>query len=85
MLQISAPPPPPPLKTSSGGTEGAGRQKLRKKKKYHAPSVSVYEGKCEDIKQHLYDVVLGKNRFDIFAKTTTKIGKYIAHTVPKRW
>jgi hypothetical protein len=44
--------------------------------------MSVNEGKCEEIKQHVYDVIPGKNRFNVFAKTNTKIGEYITHTVP---
>jgi hypothetical protein len=46
------------------------------------PSGSIYEGKCEEIKQHVYDVIPGKNGFDVFAKTTTKIGEYVVRTVP---
>jgi hypothetical protein len=65
-----------------GGTEGASCQKLCKKKKFHVPSISAYEGKCEEIKHHVYNVVQGKNGFDLFAKTTTKIREYIAQTVP---
>jgi hypothetical protein len=82
MLQVSATPPAPPLTTASAGTKGTGCQKLHKKKKFHVPSISAYEGKCEEIKQHVYDVVPWKNGFDVFAKTTTEIGKYIARNVP---
>jgi hypothetical protein len=73
-------PPPPPM--SSGGTEAARCHKLQKKKKYHVLNVSVYEGKCDKMKQHVYNIVLGKNGFDVFAKTATKIGKYIVQTIP---
>jgi hypothetical protein len=79
---VGAPPPPPAPTTSSGGTEGAGCRKLHKKKKFHVPSGSIYEGKCEEIKQHVYDVIPGKNGFDVFAKPTTEIGEHIARTVP---
>jgi hypothetical protein len=82
MSQVGATPPAPPPTTSSAGTEGTSWRKLRKKKKFHVPSVSAYEGKCEEIKHHVYDVVLGKNSFDVFAKMTTKIGEYIAWTIP---
>jgi hypothetical protein len=82
MSQAGATPPAPPVTTSSGGTESASRRKLRKKKRFNLPAVSAYEGKCEEIKHHVYDVVPGKNGFDIFAKTTTEIGEYIARTVP---
>jgi hypothetical protein len=71
MSQVGATLPPPPPTTSSAGTEGTGRQ---------VPIVSAYEGKCEGKKQHVYDVVPGKNGFDVFAKTTTEIG-FIAQTV----
>ena len=37
-------------------------------------------GKCEEIKDHVYHVLPGKS-FDIYAKTTREIGKYIACTV----
>jgi hypothetical protein len=71
--------PPPPM--FSGGTKAARGCKLRKKKKHQVPSMSVYEGKCDEIEHHVYNVVPGKNGFDIFAKTTTDIGAYIARTV----
>jgi hypothetical protein len=82
MLQAGATLPAPPVTTSSGGTESASCQKLRKKKRFNLPAVSAYEGKCEEIKHHVYDVIPGKSGFDIFAKTTTEIGEYIAWTVP---
>jgi hypothetical protein len=42
---------------------------------------SGFMGKCEEIKAHVFDVTPGKNRFDIFAKTTCKIGEYMARNV----
>jgi hypothetical protein len=78
MSEVSATPPAPPPATFSAGTEGASCQKLHKKKIFHVPSISAYEGKCDEIKQYVYDVVAGKNGFDVFAKTTTEIGEYIA-------
>jgi hypothetical protein len=56
-------------------------KETRKKKKHFVPAVAVYEGKCEELKAHMYDTVPGKNGFDIFAKTTTEIGQYIARTI----
>jgi hypothetical protein len=44
--------------------------------------ISTYKGKCKELMGHVYDVVPGKNGFNTFAKTTTEIGQYIAHTVP---
>jgi hypothetical protein len=82
MLQVGATAPAPPPTTSSAGIEGTSHQKLHKKKKFHVLSVSTYEGKCEEIKHHAYNIVPGKNEFDVFAKTTTTIGEYIVWTVP---
>jgi V8-like Glu-specific endopeptidase len=42
----------------------------------------AYKGKCKELKAHAFDVIPGKNGFNIFAKTTTKIGQHIARTVP---
>jgi hypothetical protein len=82
MWHANVPPLPPPKTTSSGGAEGAGCHKMRKKKKYHVPSISMYEGKCDEIKLHMHDDVPRKNGFDVFAKMATEIGEYIARTVP---
>jgi hypothetical protein len=65
------------------GTDHAmARQRSKKKKKHFVPAVAVCEGKCEELKAHTYNMVPGKNGFDIFAKTTTEIRQYIACTVP---
>jgi hypothetical protein len=59
--------------------DSRGNRSNKKKKKPF--SVSGYVGKCEEIKEHVYDVTPGKNGFDSFAKTTREIGKHIARTV----
>lgn len=79
-------PSPSPLPSNpsdeSSGHEVGRRKKNFKKKKHFPQRGSGFEGKCEAIKQHVYDVVPGKNGFDVFAKTTTEIGEYIASNVP---
>jgi hypothetical protein len=55
--------------------------KTKKKKKSFTLASSGFTGKCEDIKDHIYDVTPGKSGFDAFAKTTREIGEYIARTV----
>jgi hypothetical protein len=42
---------------------------------------STCKSKCEMIKEHVYDVVPGKNVFDVFAKATMEIRAYIASNV----
>ena len=58
-----------------------GKKKKKKKKKHGAGHItSSFIGKCDEIKQHVYDVSPG-NGFDTFAKTTREIGEHIARTV----
>jgi hypothetical protein len=53
----------------------------RKKKKKHLYLVgSSYVGKCEEIKEHVYDVGPTKS-LDLFAKTMREIGEYLARTI----
>jgi hypothetical protein len=81
MSQVPGPSPPPPS-TAVGTNQATSRQRNKKKKKNFVPAVVVYEGKCEELKAHMYNMVPRKNGFDIFAKTTTEIGQYIASKVP---
>ena len=63
-------------------TNGVRHNSKRNKK--NGPSVtptSTFTGKCEDIKEYVYDSVPGKNGFDVFVKTTREISEYIARTV----
>ena len=82
MSQSSGTPSPRPPTGESSRDEDRGTKK--KKKKKAASSSTVYTsfvGKCEDIKEHVYDVTPGKSGFDVFAKTTREVGEYIARTV----
>jgi hypothetical protein len=42
---------------------------------------SAFMGKCEETKAHVFNMTPGKNGFDVFAKTTRKIGEYMARNV----
>jgi hypothetical protein len=57
----------------------------KNRNKYRGESVtllpSLFVGKCEEIKTHVFDVTPGKNRFNVFAKTTRKIGEYMARNI----
>jgi hypothetical protein len=69
-----------------GTNQAMARQRSKKKKKHFVPAVAMYaEGKCDKLKAHMYNMVPRKNGFDIFAKTTTEIGQYIACTIPNAW
>jgi len=61
--------------------EDRGTKKKKKKKPSTTVSSTAFVGKCEDIKEHVYDVTPGKSGFDVFAKTTREIGEYIARTI----
>mmetsp|Transcript_24339 Transcript_24339/g.36098 ORF Transcript_24339/g.36098 Transcript_24339/m.36098 type:complete len:214 (+) Transcript_24339:1120-1761(+) len=37
-----------------------------------------FEGKCEDLKKHVYDVAPVQNSYDLFGTTTKAIGKHVA-------
>jgi hypothetical protein len=58
---------------------------MKNRDKHRGKSVeflpSAFMGKCEEIKAHVFDATPGKNRFDVFAKTTCKIGEYMARNV----
>jgi hypothetical protein len=56
------------------GNTASGSGQRRKKKNRQAGRGSRFEGKCEDIKNSVYDVVSGK---DTFAKTTREIAEYV--------
>jgi hypothetical protein len=75
-MSLPSPAPPP----SGDGNTGSKKKKHIKKKKF-AQRAGTFEGRCEAIKHHVYDVTPGKNGFDVFSKTTTEIGQYIALTV----
>jgi hypothetical protein len=80
MLQPSGTPNPRPPTGESSRDEDCGTKK--KKKKASSSTVSTsFVGKCEDIKEHVYNVTPGKSGFDVFAKTTRKVGEYIARTI----
>jgi hypothetical protein len=71
---------PSPAPIPPGDNHG-DRQTKKHKKKNFVQRTSAFEGKCESIKQHVYDVTPGENGFDVFSKTTTEIGEYIASNV----
>jgi hypothetical protein len=84
-------PQPPAVESSGARTNMSGdsnrddgdkrNSKKKKKKSPQAISTSTFTGKCEDIKDHVYDSVPGKNGFDVFVKTTREISEYIARTI----
>ena len=78
MSQPSGAPRPPNTETSRD--EDRGTKKKKKKKSPVSTNSASFSGKCEDIKEHVYDVTLGKSGFDVFAQTTREIGEYIART-----
>ena len=69
-----------PPSGKSSRDKDRGTKKKKKKKAFFTVS-SSFVGKCEDIKEHVYDVTPGKSGFNVFAKTTRKVGKYIARTI----
>jgi hypothetical protein len=82
MLQPSGTPNPRPPTGKSSRDEDRGTKKKKKKKASSSSTVSTsFVGKCDEIKEHVYDVTPGKSGFDVFAKTTRKVGKYIARNI----
>jgi hypothetical protein len=72
---------PRPPNTETSRDEDRGTKKKKKTSSNVSANSASFSGKCEDIKEHVYDVTLGKSGFDVFAKTTREIGEYIARTV----
>jgi hypothetical protein len=69
-----SPPPNPPCASDTERT-----YKKKKKKNLYAVG-SSYVGKCDDIKEHVYNI--GPMRsLDVFAKTTQEIGEYLVRTI----
>ena len=73
---------PPAASANREPRDEDGKKKKKKKKKQSGAGhiASNFIGKCDEIKQHVYDVSPG-NGFDTFAKTTREIGEHIARTV----
>ena len=81
----------PPAVESSGARADSNRdderrvsnkKKSKNRNKASQSSVSAFLiGKCEDIKEHVYDAIPGRNGFDVFVKTTREIGEYIARSI----
>jgi hypothetical protein len=82
MLQPTGNDTPVPRPSTGKSSRGEDRgTKKKKKEKTLSTVLSNFVGKCEDIKEHVYDVTPGKSGFDVFAKTTREIGEYIARSV----
>jgi hypothetical protein len=58
-----------------------GKRKKKKKQFGNGHIVSSYVGKCEEIKNSVYDVTPGSSGFDSFARTTRDITLHIASTL----
>jgi hypothetical protein len=71
--------PPAPL-PSAPCTSDLDRTHRKKKKKQNYAVGSSYIGKCDEIKEHVYNVGPTKS-LDLFAKTTREIGEYLACTI----
>ena len=80
----------PPAVESSGVRADSNRdderhvgnkKKSKNRNKASQSLVSAFIGKCEDIKEHVYDAIPGRNGFDVFVKTTREIGEYIAPSI----
>jgi hypothetical protein len=79
MSQTTQPLTPSPL-LNPMHTNDPDRAHRKKKNKHFAPVGSGYVGKCEEIKEHIYNV--GPTRsIDLFAEMTREIGEYLACTI----
>jgi hypothetical protein len=62
---------------SPDNANARGNQRCHNSNKNRCPNRETkFEGKCNDLKGSVYDVVSGK---DSFAKTTREISKYVGH------
>jgi hypothetical protein len=82
MSQNVQPPAPAPLPSTPRTTDLDQTHRKKKKKQSYAVG-SSYVGKCDEIKEHVYDVGPTKS-LDLFAKTTREIGEYLACTIKNR-
>jgi hypothetical protein len=72
-------PAPSPLPNAFHTTE-SDRAHRKKKKKHLYLVGSSYVCKCEEIKEHIYNVRPTKS-LNLFAKTTQEIREYLVHTI----
>ena len=65
---------PPDAVTSGTGTQGqrnSGRNRGRRQAQQ-----TRFEGRCQDLKKHAYDISQVASNYELFANTTRAIGEY---------
>jgi hypothetical protein len=77
-------PEPPP---SSGGTAAGGGVSRRAKgnrggyRQKSSVTKTAFEGKCDELKGHIYDCTNSSKAADMYTKTTREIAEYIGRTI----
>jgi len=61
-----------------GGRRGKGRR--NQQKKLHVPKTTKFEGKCEELKGHVYDCA-DSRQADQYSRTTKEVAEYAGRTL----
>jgi hypothetical protein len=62
----------------SQGNDGQQSSRRNRNRRPSAPVIRKFEGKCEALKGHVYDVSHVPNNYELFNATTEAIGEYVA-------
>ncbi len=72
----------PSVTKSVGGDTGGGKGNKQAKRNFNRKAIvrqPKFEGKCEELKGHIYDCSDARQA-DVYVKTTKEIAEYVGHT-----